>query len=83
MKKNRGRAWRRKQRDRVIANRKRFLMQREGPDGILAHRADGKMADRHPYDCGRRCLMCHGEKILNKNARRARQKRAWLADQLG
>ena len=74
---NRDRAWRRQQRARIIANRKRFLLNREGPDGILAVRPDGMMADRHPLDCGKRCLMCHGEKLLNAQSRRAEWERAW------
>jgi hypothetical protein len=72
----RDRAWRRNQRARVIANRKRFLLDM-GRDGILEHRPDGMMADRHPFDCGHRCLMCHGEKFLRKQARRAEGARQW------
>lgn len=79
MSNERSRAWRRHQRNRIIAKRKDFLRAYGGQEGILEHRPDGKMADRHPFDCGKRCLMCHGDKILDKGARRAAQKRQWQA----
>lgn len=68
------RSIRRHHRERVIAKRRRFLLAREGPGGILAVRPDGKMAERHPYDCGKRCLMCHGEKLLGAGSRRMQDK---------
>lgn len=77
MSNERSRAWRRHQRTRIITKRKDFLRAYGGQEGILEHRPEGKLADRHPFDCGKRCLMCHGDKILDSQARRAEQNRQW------
>ena len=72
----RDRAWRRSQRARVINNRKRYLLD-SGQRELLEHRDEGRFADRHPMDCGGRCFMCHGDKLLDSQSRRAEQARAW------
>jgi hypothetical protein len=72
----RDRAYYRKQRARIIANRARE-MRDLGNDHMLDE--PGRMAVKHPLDCGRRCMVCHGEKLLNQGAKRAREKRSWRA----
>jgi hypothetical protein len=63
--------------DRVVANRRRFLLDHD--QGwmweVPARVGWGKLADRHPLDCGRRCLMCHPRHIEPK-ARDNRQREA-------
>lgn len=65
------RALRRHHRARVAAKRRK-LMLAKGQDH-LAERSDNELAERHPFDCGGTCLMCHGDKHLDP--RRAREKR--------
>lgn len=65
--------------DRVVAKRRAFIAERL--DYLLdvpSRTGYGKLADRHPLDCGRRCMVCHGEKFLDP--RRARETRAWRRD---
>lgn len=33
------------------------------------------LAVRHPMDCGKTCFMCHGDKLLDSNARRQQGRR--------
>ena len=69
----RTRAYRRHQRARV---RERHLREFAlyAPSGL----PPGDIAVRHPFDCGRRCLLCHRGKFLEP--RRARERREWLRD---
>jgi hypothetical protein len=68
--------------DRVVANRRRFLLDHD--QGwmweVPARVGWGKLADRHPFDCGGRCLMCHGDKLLDAGKRRRQEDRAWRRD---
>lgn len=57
---SRGKAYNREQRERVVRNRKR-LMKETG----LEHKTDddGRLAKKHPYDCGKAdCGCCHPHK---------------------
>lgn len=67
----RNRAYRRHQRARTLARHLRDHRFLHGPNVPSA--AD--VASRHPADCGRHCLLCHGTKFLEP--RRARERRAW------
>lgn len=59
-----------------LARERRKIWERSATPGIPGYeRSDNQLASRHPFDCGRRCLLCHGEKFLTP--RRAREKRAW------
>ena len=63
--------------DRVVRNR-RARYHHEWPfhpDRTLPY---GLLADRDPWDCGRRCLLCHWDKLVEP--RRTREKRAWRND---
>ena len=73
---DRDRAYRRAQRKRIIDNRVNFLRETK-QQHILEVCEPGRMDDRHPMDCGGTCMMCHGDKLLNKGARRAEQNREW------
>jgi hypothetical protein len=68
--------------DRVVANRRRFLLDHD--QGwmweVPARVGWGKLADRHPFDGGGRCLMCHGDKLLDAGKRRRQEDRAWRRD---
>jgi hypothetical protein len=68
--------------DRVVANRRRFLLDHDQSWmwEVPARVGWGKLADRHPLDCGRRCLMCHGPKLLEGGKRRRQEDRAWRRD---
>jgi len=70
------RATRRHHRARVARKRRKLMLALHNDH--LAERSDNQLAERHPLDCGSRCLMCHGEKILAP--RRAREKRRWRAE---
>jgi hypothetical protein len=63
--------------DRVVAARRaRFLRETPGAGGSSDERLSyGALADRDPWDCGRCCLLCHGEKHLAP--RRARDRIRW------
>jgi hypothetical protein len=89
------RARRRFHTDRIVANRRaRFLRELHlsvyvGP---LEHHNNtlspivyellqyGRLAGRDPWDCGRRCYLCHFEKLTGRGIRRARAKREWRRD---
>jgi hypothetical protein len=61
----RDKAFRIKQRERVIKNRVKLKK-----DTNLVHRHEdqpGRYAKRHPYDCGNtQCLVCHPEKVFDE-----------------
>lgn len=78
--------------DRVVANRRaRYLREVDAsswgraemraPDHeewmgrLLSH---GNLASTDPWDCGRHCVMCHHDKLLEP--RRTRETRAWWHD---
>lgn len=77
--------------DRIVQNRRARYV-REAPDWLGHYRTEnhdewwakmmsyGRLADRDPWDCGRRCWLCHYEKLLGYP--RAREKRAWQRDWL-
>lgn len=69
------RAVRRHHRKRVADARRRF---------DRAGRSDNELATRHPLDCGRRCMLCHWEKLLCGGSRRARSRQGiadgWVED---
>lgn len=76
------RAIRRHHRHRVAANRRKLMKAREGVGDRYINGpsrsetlSDNELAERHPYDCGKRCFMCHGDKLLDSSARRQRMKR--------
>ena len=75
---DRDRAYRRAQRKRIIDNRVNFLRETK-QQHILEVCDPGRMDDRHPMDCGGSCFMCHGDKMLNKGAKRQQGKREWQA----
>jgi hypothetical protein len=73
--------------DRVVAARRaRYLNEMSGRvrdgdlDWIGNRLAYGRLADRDPWDCGSRCLLCHGEKLLGAGCRRRREERLWRND---
>lgn len=72
------RALRRHHRDRVGRNRRKLALSK-GYEHI-AESSLNALAERHPFNCGRRCLMCHGEKILGNGQRRQRWRRQWKSD---
>ncbi|MCE5317410.1 MAG: hypothetical protein LLG04_08635 [Parachlamydia sp.] len=56
----RDRGYRRKQRDRVIKNRKKLVRDLDG-EGCWKY--EGKYGKHHPYDCGKTdCMLCHAHK---------------------
>ena len=65
------RAVRRHHRARVARNRRKLMLAKGNEHD--AAKPDGRLAERHPYDCGRRCLMCHGDKFFDKTRRRRQQ----------
>ena len=71
------RAQRRAEAKRVAANRRR-LMKAIGHEHHV-ERSDNELATRHPLDCGRHCLLCHGEKFLESGSRRLRERRQAFA----
>jgi hypothetical protein len=73
--------------DRVVRNRRRRYWRESSatawnaghfPEWFAKRMAYGVLADRDPWDCGRRCLLCHWDKHVEP--RRARENRAWRAD---
>jgi hypothetical protein len=73
--------------DRIVSNRRaRYLREQidqwpyaTNHDEWLAKTLSyGALADRDPWDCGRRCLLCHHDKFLEP--RRAREDRQWRKD---
>lgn len=69
--------------DRIVSNRRRRYwaeMPAWRRDEQMHRRllGYGALADRDPWDCGRRCLLCHWDKLVEP--RRARENRAWRAD---
>lgn len=58
----RSRAFRRHQRARIKARHVRDYYALTGYTGGLPPRKD--IAVRHPRDCGRRCYLCHYEKLM-------------------
>lgn len=64
----RDRAYRRAQVKRVANKRRRWLPS-------LRKASDNELAIRHPLDCGRKCFLCHGDKLLDATARRVREMR--------
>ena len=79
--KNMARANRRANNLRIAANRRALMAALEGVrdrylEGEAEPVSDNELAVKHPLDCGKRCFMCSGEKLLESNARRAREKRA-------
>lgn len=69
-------AYRRAQRARVIANRRRFIAEYDSVPEFMLELAPGRWAKRKPYDCSHtRCRLCHWEKY--NEPRRAREKEAW------
>lgn len=87
------RARRRFHTDRIVANRRARYIREFGLDrfyiGPVEHHNDkldlsipkrleyGRLADRDPWDCGRRCFLCHFEKLTGGGSRRAREERQW------
>lgn len=73
------RAYLREQRDRWTQKRKQRFLKVNQYDSFAVERMKqpGIYAHRDPWDCGSRCLMCHGDKFLQP--RRVREKRAWQA----
>lgn len=70
--------------DRIVENR-RARYKRESRYGLdymdrFSRFGYGALADRDPWDCGSRCLLCHGEKFMEP--RRTRENRAWRRDWL-
>ena len=73
--KEKDRAYRLAQKERIIKKRLHLVKVKDTgtkfSDGTtlyenLAEKAN-KLADRHPYDCGKaNCLCCHSEKVLKK-----------------
>ena len=72
--KRRKRAERRAHAKRVAAAR-RALVMAQGSAEYYEHLSDNAIAVRHPLDCGKRCFMCHGEKMLGSGTRRQQWKR--------
>jgi hypothetical protein len=70
MAKKHTRAVRRAHKRRVAAKRRKLMLAKR--QDHLAKRSDNELAERHPLDCGSRCLMCHGEKLLDGSRRRRR-----------
>lgn len=64
--------------DRIVANRRARFAREGWPDPRPDRLAYGRLADRDPWDCGRRCLLCHWGKFVEP--RRAREDRAWRTD---
>ncbi|MEA2496145.1 MAG: hypothetical protein QOJ29_4056 [Thermoleophilaceae bacterium] len=71
------RARRRFHTDRIVANRRARFIRELGFETRLAY---GRLADRDPWDCGRRCFLCHFEKLTGGGSRRARAERDWRRD---
>ena len=71
----RDRAYRRHQRARIRA---RHLRDHRLLCGWPELPPPKDLAVRHPFDCGNRCLLCHGDKLLG--LRRARERRAWMRE---
>ena len=73
----RTRAYRRHQRARTIARHLRDWRSIYSGDesrwGPMPPPKD--IAVRHPFDCGRRCELCHGDKF--EKLRRVREEREW------
>jgi hypothetical protein len=67
--------------DRVVAARRaRYQREASGAGDPSQQRLSyGALADRDPWDCGRRCLLCHGEKHLapRRSRERVRWRREW------
>jgi len=90
------RARRRFHTDRIVVKRRARFLREWDLDfvyiGDVSHHNDkldrwadkrlehGRLADRDPWDCGRRCFLCHFEKLTGRGSRRARAKREWLRD---
>lgn len=74
----RTRAYRRHHRARIKARNIRDYYALTSYTGGFGPRKD--IATRHPRDCGRRCLLCHWDKLVEP--RRAREVRAWRRDEL-
>lgn len=55
------RAMRRHHVERLARKRRRFDMRGA---------SDNELAIRHPLDCGSRCLLCHGDKLLGRRPAR-------------
>lgn len=51
-----------------LADKRRPLQPADFP------KSDNELASRHPHDCGRRCLLCHYDKLVLGGQRRARAK---------
>lgn len=65
------RAIRRHHAQRVAANRRPYATRQQ---------SDNELAVRHPLDCGSRCFLCHGEKLVGAGRRRAREAREWMRE---
>jgi hypothetical protein len=70
----RTRAYRRHQRERTIAKHMRYL--RASP--WHGNHVPRDIAVRHPADCGRRCFLCHSDKLMDN--RRLQEHREWMRD---
>lgn len=74
--------------DRVVAARRnRYLRETDHraesraldhDDWLAKHLSYGRLAVMDPWDCGRRCLLCHCGKFTDH--RRVREERAWRSD---
>ena len=66
---------------RIVRNRRaRFMRETPGASRDDRRLSYGRLADRDPWDCGRRCGLCHCEKLLGHP--RAEEKREWQHDWL-
>lgn len=62
--------------DRIVARRHRFLRNQPAwKSGLLLELEPGRFRKRHPFDCGRSCLLCHWSKKLHPKERRNESKR--------
>lgn len=68
----RSRAYRRHQRARVKARHLRayYVLSATWPDVRFGFPPRKDIATRHPLDCGRRCYLCHYDKLLGFRPRR-------------
>ena len=71
MEKSKKRALRRSHADRVLHNRLKLSRELFTGRYAIEWNKPSRFRDRHPLDCGKtRCMLCHGEKLLFKKARR-------------
>ena len=66
--------------DRVVAARRARYLRETGAGGHTSQKrlSYGALADRDPWDCGRRCFLCHGGKLLGSS--RFQERERWRRD---